>query len=238
MMKQINIQNKLLKAKENSVTDESSLSEVFAILEKNEIERQEIQKNISNSSHNVANSFDFDLLKTENIFHIEQIKKVCIDYRLRFLESKLFKGDIPEEAISKIRALEKEHKTDLQGFKILAPSKMFKLKDKDDPILFAPIGNGYFYLIHKWGNDLHPLRKIMMWPFKNIVNLVWFVLLISFLITMLIPEGLFSKSSSGAQFGLLFFFMFKMIGAIVVYYGFAQGKNFSNAIWNSRYINT
>ena len=237
-MKHINIQKELLRAKENSVTDKKGLTEVFAILEKNEFERQEIQKNISNSSDKVSNSFDFALLKTENIFHITQIKKVCIDYRLRFLESKLFKGEIPAEAISKIRAIEKDHKTELKGFKVLAPSKMFKLKDKDDPVLFAPIGNGYFYLIHKWGNDLHPLRKIMMWPFKNIVNLVWFVLLISFLLTMLIPDGLFSRTSSGAQFGLLFFFVFKMIGAIVLYYGFAQGKNFSNAIWNSRYINT
>jgi len=238
MMKHINIQKELLRAKENSVTDKKGLTEVFAILEKNEFERQEIQKNISNSSDKVSNSFDFALLRTENIFHIAQIKKVCIDYRLRFLESKLFKGEIPAEAISKIRAIEKDHKTELKGFKVLAPSKMFKLKDKDDPILFAPIGNGYFYLIHKWGNDLHPLRKIMMWPFKNIVNLVWFVLLVSFLLTMLIPDGLFSRTSSGAQFGLLFFFVFKMIGAIVLYYGFAQGKNFSNAIWNSRYINT
>ena len=237
-MKRTDIQKELVRAKEKSAFQEKGLAEVFAILEQNRIARRKIEKNILEASEKFGNSFDLDLLQPENIFHIEQIKKICIDYRLRFLDSKLFKGTIPEEAISKIRQLEKNHETELKGFKVLAPSKLFKLKDKDDPILFAQIGNGYFYLIHKWGRDLHPLRKIIMWPFKNIVNLAWFVLLISYLLTLLLPSGLFSRSSSIAEFGILFFFMFKMIAAILIFYGCAQGKNFSNAIWNSRYINT
>jgi len=112
------------------------------------------------------------------------------------------------------------------------------LEDKDDPLLFAPIGNGYFYLIHQWGNDLHPLRKMLMWPFKNIVNLGVLVLLISFLATLLIPEGLFSKTSSATEFWIIYFFMFKCIASVVIFYGFALGKNFNPAIWNSKYFNS
>ena len=162
---------------------------------------------------------------------------MCIDYRLRFLSTYYFKGEIPAEAYSKIRSIEKEHNTELKGFKIIAPSKLFKLEDKDDPILFAPMGNGYYYLIHKWGNDLNPFRKVMMWPFKNIGNLIFVIVLISYLTTLLIPNGLFSKSNSVAEFGILFFFMFKSIVAIAIFYGFAMGKNFSPAIWNSKYYN-
>jgi hypothetical protein len=114
---------------------------------------------------------------------------------------------------------------------------LFKLADKDDPLLFAPIGNEYFYLIHKWGNDLHPLRKLLMWPFKNIVNLALIVLLTSFFATLMVPEGLFSKANSNAQFWILFFFMFKSVAAVVIFYGFALGKNFNPAIWNSKYFN-
>ena len=120
----------------------------------------------------------------------------------------------------------------------MAPSKLFKLEDKDDPLLFTPIGNDYFYLIHKWGNDLHPLRKMMVWPFKNIGNLVLLVLLMSYLVTLLVPNGLFSKNNSTAEFWIIFFFMFKCIASVVIYYGFALGKNFSPAIWNSKYFNT
>lgn len=237
-MKRTNIEEKLVQAQQKEKPSQIILNEVRTILEQLQNEREKIQKNIEVTSRKSVNSFDPDSLASEKIFHIEQIKKICVDYRLRFLDSKLFKGAIPEEAISKVRLLENEHRTELMGFKVLAPSKMFKLKDKDDPMLFAPIGNGYYYLVHKWGNDLHPLRKLLMWPFKSIVNLALFILLLSYFLTLLIPGGLFSKSSSVGEFGILFFFMFKSIAAVVIFYGFAQGKNFSNAIWNSRYVNT
>lgn len=238
MIKRTDIEEQLSKAKKSSKAKENILEDVHAILRNVQDEREKIQKNLQGISKKSTNAFDPDLLLSEKIFQIDQIREICIDYRLRFLDSKFFKGVLPEDAITKIRQLEKDHRTELVGFKILAPSKMFKLKDKDDPILFVPIGNGYFYLVHKWGNDLHPLRKILMWPFKNIVNLAFFVLLISYLLTLLIPNGLFSRSSSTAEFGILFFFMFKSIAAVVIFYGVALGKNFNNAIWNSRYVNS
>ena len=71
------------------------------------------------------NNFDFDKLETQRIFHLNQIRKVCIDYRLRFLDLKYFKGNIPKEGIDKITQLEKEHQTSLEGFKIMAPSVLF-----------------------------------------------------------------------------------------------------------------
>ena len=124
------------------------------------------------------------------------------------------------------------------NFKIIAPSRLFKLEDKDDPLLFAPIGNNYFYLVHKWGNDLHPLRKLLVWPFKDMLNLVVLVLALSYMVTLLIPQGLFSKHGSSIEFWILFFFMFKCIAAVAIYYGFALGKNFNPGIWNSKYYNT
>lgn len=236
LLKKTNIEEKLAEVKLDNLDTDTILKSVYAIL-KEEGNQHRITKNIGGGKSSTINQFDFDLLETNKIYHIEQIKQICIDYRLRFLNSKYFKGAIPEEAIVSIEKLEQQHNIELQGFKIIAPSKLFKLEDKDDPLLFAPIGNDYFYLIHKWGNDLHPLRKIAMWPFKNIINLAALVLLISFVAAMLIPEGLFSKSSSNSQFLILFFFMFKSVAAIVIFYGFALGKNFNPAIWNSKYFN-
>lgn len=199
--------------------------------------RTEVSKKLGQGSNTNENNFDFDLLETDRIFHLSQIKTICIDYRLRFLDSKYFKGEIPEEAISKIHALEERHGTPLNGFKIMAPSKLFKLEDKDDPLLFAPIGNGYYYLIHQWGNDLHPMRKILMWPFKSVVNLGIVVFIASYFLTLMVPEGLFSKSNSAAEFWIIYFFMFKSLAAVVIFYGFALGKNFNPVIWNSKYFN-
>ncbi len=117
----------------------------------------------------------------------------------------------------------------------MAPSKLFKLNKTDDPLLFVPIGNNYYYLIHKWGNDLNPFRKILMWPLKKFLNLLFSFLLISIIITIIIPIKLFSENDNLSEFFMLFFFIFKSAIAIVVFYGFALGKNFNMYIWNSRY---
>ena len=180
-----------------------------------------------------VNNFDFDLLDTSRIYHMRHIKKICIDFRLRFLDLKYFKPKLPAEAHEAIAALEDKHQTRLDNYKIIAPSKLFKLEDKDDPLLFVPMGNDYFYLVH----NLHPLRKLLVWPFRNIVNLSLLVLIISLLATFMVPSGLFSKNDSSAEFWIIFFFMFKSIAAVVIFYGFALGKNFNPAIWNSKYFN-
>ena len=119
--------------------------------------------------------------------------------------------------------------------KIVAPSKLFRLKNADDPLLFVPMGNDYYYLIHKWGNDLHPLRRLMMWPFKNIVTSIISILLFSLLLTAIMPLGLFGSQSNSSDFLLIFLFMFKSIAAVVIYYAFAAGKHFNRAIWDSNY---
>ncbi|AKA36532.1 hypothetical protein [Flagellimonas lutaonensis] len=237
LLKRTNIEERLRQLSLKQVNQNSLLDEVYQLLHEEDLKDQRIEKNISTASEQKANKFDFDLLQTENIYHIEQIKNICIDYRLRFLDAKYFKGVIPQSAVSKIKQLEKDHGIEIKGFKIMAPSRLFKLQDKDDPLLFAPLGNGYFYLIHKWGNDLHPLRKLLVWPFKSIGNLILLVLLVSYVTTLMIPSGLFSKTAASSEFWIIFFFMFKCIASVVIFYGFALGKNFNPAIWNSKYFN-
>src|SRR5690606_19200141 len=115
----------------------------------------------------------------------------------------------------------------IRGFRIIAPSKVFKLENADDPLLFAPIGNDYFYLIHKWGNDLHPLRKLLVLPFKNFLNLTALILIVSYVTTELLPMWLFAREGDSSMFWLLFIFIFKMVGGITLFYGVALGKNFN-----------
>ena len=232
-----NIEEKLSILKEKTISEKEVLDQVYEILKRESQKEEHITKRLKDSKNSTTNTFIFDELESHRIFHISQIQKICIDYRLRFLDSRYFKGKIPQKAISEVKRLEKIHRTEIKGFKIMAPSKLFKLEDKDDPLLFAPIGNEYYYLIHKWGNDLHPLRKLLVWPFKSIVNLALTTLVISYFATLLVPNGLFSKSNTSAEFWMIFFFMFKSIGAVVIFYGFALGKNFNPAIWNSKYFN-
>lgn len=224
LLEKTNVANVLADLKMKESNSQDIYKEVNEIFKTKTNQRTRIRQNTVQGISGNINHFDFDLLEYERIHHLNHIKKICIDYRLRFLDLKYFKGDIPTEAITTIKRLEEQHGIELNGFKIIAPSRLFKLKDKDDPLLFASMGNDYFYLIHKWGNDLHPLRKMFMWPFKNIVNLAFLVFVLSYLLTLVVPMGLFTASNSGFEFWILFFFMFKSIAAVVIFYGFALGK--------------
>lgn len=183
------------------------------------------------------NSFNIDIIDAERVYHIDQIRKICIDFRLRFLDAKLFKGQFPMEAVDEIRCIEKAHQTELTSLKMIAPSKLFKLENADDPLLFAPMGNGYYYLIHQWGKDLHPMRKWLVWPFKNLTTMCMATLVGSFILSLFVPLSVFTPNPTFSDFFLVYFFMFKSVAAIVIYYTFARGKNVSKAIWNSKYFN-
>ncbi len=237
LLKKTNIEEKLQKVRNKTISADAILNEVKNIINADDIKDDIIQQKLSKGGKEIVNRFDFDALDGNRIYHIEQIKKICIDYRLRFLDTRYFKGKYPQQAFTEIKNLEKQHDIELKGFKIIAPSKLFKLENADDPLLFAPMGNGYYYLIHKWGNDLSPLRKLLMLPFKNFANLTILVLLVSWILTEMVPVGLFSKEDTVANFFMVYFFMFKSVAAVVLYYAFALGKNFNHAIWNSKYFN-
>ena len=237
-MKRLNLLEKL-KNERAKANQEKLLENVKSFLEQLQDEDDNIKKQVledSNSDDSV-NNFVFDNLDTNRIYHISQIEQVCVNYRLRFLNSNLFKGDLPQEAIQEIKRLNTEHDTELKGFKIMAPSKLFKLENADDPILMAPMGNNYYYFIHKWGNDLHPLRRFLVWPVKTLENFIFSMFVISLITTALVPKGIFIDEQSGTEFFLLFIFMFKWLLGMALYYGFAKGKNFNTAIWQSKYYN-
>jgi hypothetical protein len=233
----VNIHQQLISERNKFLTEDSILEQVKQILAQDSEIEAEIAKQIEQSTPQEGNYFDFEKLETDRIFYIDIIKEICIDYRLRFLESSLFKGEIPQEAISKIKHLEKEHQTKLDGFMIMAPSKLFQLENYDDPLLFAPIGNGYYYLIHKWGNDLNASRKWLMYPFRNFDTVLISTIIVSLLLTFLVPDAYYNEKYKQTQFILMFFFMFKAVGFVILYFGISRGKNFNAAIWDSRYIN-
>jgi len=237
-MKKLNLLDKL-DLERSKASQDKLLDDVKQFLDQLQNEDRKIEKQIlqGDNSDDVFNKFNFDKLDTNRIYHISQIEKICVNYRLRFLNSTLFKGDLPQEAIDEIKRLSFEHNTDLKGFKIIAPSKLFKLKNADDPILMAPMGNDYYYFIHKWGNDLHPLRRALVWPVKTLENFIFSMFVVSLITTAIVPKGIFMDETSKTEFFLLFIFMFKWLLGMALYYGFAKGKNFNTAIWQSKYFN-
>ena len=141
-------------------------------VENDENQEKEILKNLSNLSTKV-NTVDLHDYNSNNVYDLNSIKSIAIKYRLRFLPTKYFKNKIPNEAVFKIKALEKANDTSIKQFYILAPSKNFDLEDVNkDPLLFAPLSNGKFLLIHKWGTDLKWFKRLAALPLKSIESIL------------------------------------------------------------------
>lgn len=181
--------------------------------------------------------YHFGNLEESRIYSLSDIKELCIQYRLRFLDASLFKGEIPYEAISQIKELEKKHQVVLSDFKMLAPAPMFNLQRKDrDPLLFLNLGEGHFYLIHKWGRDLHPLRKLLVFPFRNFKTLLLCVLGLAAIIAWLIPDSVIAAPQGSAVIRVIFFFyLFFGFSGLTILYGFSRMKDFNSNLWNSKY---
>jgi hypothetical protein len=199
-----------------------------------------IRKALSNKN---APALPYEKVLTEkhttNIFQLCEIQEICERYRLRFLDSKFFKGDIPEEAIHKIRALEDECKVYFNNFYIMAPSSLFELEDaQNDPLLFVRIADDKFYLIHKWGTDLSWTRKIICFPMRNWFSFLGTVMVFSLLLSFFIPSEIIKFDLRPWMLNILLtFHIFMFTAGALIFWGSVLQRNFSTAEWSSKYFN-
>jgi hypothetical protein len=157
------------------------------------------------------------------------------------LDSKHFNGTFPAEAIDAIKDFEAKQGKEIKGFKMIAPAGMFKLAEKDkDPILMVPMGNGYYYQLAQWGNDLHFLRKILVYPFRSFETIMKTVFVFAALTALLFPESVMrGPKDTGTIMHIRVIFFFWMVfatSAMTALYGFSRMKNFSSNLWKSRFL--
>ena len=118
----------------------------------------------------------------DRVFHISQIKGICNKYRLRFLSARHYKGTVDSDLPNRITNFEIAYgvKCDSHNTMIIAPMESFELQERPkDPLMFYRINNDYYYLIHKWGNDLSIIRSVLP-LFEN----AWF----SWLVYAVVPS--------------------------------------------------
>jgi len=232
-MKKVNLFEELLRERNKQISSIELKSLIKDICEKEDFKKNRIAKSLNEKNNENFNKMKFEEMETKNIFHKDTIKSICVQYRLRFLDSNLFKGDYPNNITKVISDIEKKHETTLNNFMIMAPSKLFKIKSPDDPILFVPLGNDYYYLIHKWGEEFNHLRKLLVLPFKNIDNLTVFSILVSVFFALV--GKLLIPSLTSSEVFILFLFLVKGFIFIFFYMFFLTRRNFSESIWNSKY---
>jgi ribosomal protein S20 len=232
-MRKVNLFEELLSERNKEISSDELKSIVKKIWSNHDSKKDQIRISLNKKNDDKNNQLKFDKMESKNIFHKNTIKKICVRYRLRFLDSNLFKGEYPKNITRIITDLESKHDTSLSNFKIMAPSKLFKIKSPDDPILFVPIGNDYFYLVHKWGKEFNKLRKLMVLPFKNIDNLTIFSILVSVFFALV--GKLVMPSLTSSEVFILFLFLVKGFIFIFFYMFFLTRRNFSESNWNSKY---
>ncbi len=227
------------KVKSNRRGEDEVLAAFKKLLENDNAADERVLQNIFGGDGRIS-ELDIWKLEPAKIFTLSQIQKLCTNYRLRFLDASHFNGEIPNEAISKIKRLQKSQNQEITGFKMLAPASMFHLEQRDkDPLLFIPLGNDRYYFVHKWGRDLHPLRKLLVFPFRNFKTLLFCVLALTFAIAFSFPDSAFmaqGNQSVGALRGILFFYVLFAVTGLTALYGFSRVKNFNAQLWDSRFV--
>lgn len=208
---------------------DSILDEAKELLDQENLRDLQIMRNLEGGTF--VQEIDESKLDPEHIFSLDQIKALCIKYRLRFLDSKHFKGEIPYEAVNKIKQLENELEQPLSGFKIIAPKELFKLSDKDsDPLLMLPLKNDRFYFIHKWGGEISALRALLAYPMRSFMTMFWFLFSVALVFSLAVP------TPSWDVFAFLLVHSFIAICGMACMVVFTMRENFSSTEWDSKYF--
>lgn len=177
------------KKKEQEILNSDPVKDVKLLLQGDSQEDLRILRKLSNNSQlsqveNITGRQieleNFEKQYAGDIYTINQIKQLCIDYHLRFLSSKLYTGSFDVELAAKMKQFSADAKIELNDwnlqhkFFIMAPQEMFELRDEKylskkqlDPVIFYKIDETHYRMVHKWGNDFTIFRLIDGFRWKS-----------------------------------------------------------------------
>jgi hypothetical protein len=234
----------LKREEERRSQGEALLQEAEELLQQGVMDDERILERIRNAAVRNGPSIDPSGLDQERIFSEAAIRKLCIKYRLRFLSASLFKDELPHEAISELKDLEAQVGQKIEDLRIVAPGERFRLQDSQkDPLLLAHLGNGQFYLVHRWGQDLSTWRKLLHYPFRDLRTLLITSAVLSLLISIFIPAQLFQAGPSATTElivlfrAMSFFLLSSFFMTATLIFGVTTAKEFSSDQWNSKFFN-
>jgi hypothetical protein len=243
MFRPLDVKEELQEAKKKRQTSEDALiKEVHALLDEGKYVDEELLQRMKSSEKNRAFATLKDLNR-DDIYTLEDISNICIRYRLRFLDTKYFKPEFPYEALAKVKALERANETKIERFRIIAPGEAFNLEDANkDPLLFAELADGRYYLLHKWGKDLAWYRRILTWPLQSLGTFFTTLVIFCAVLAFSLPKEMIVRSSELYEHIFEYRMMFMMhiiIGLFffLVFIGMTFHKSFSSMTWDSKCFN-
>jgi hypothetical protein len=221
-------------------------NEVKLLLAGDATEDARILRGLSNNSQfnriEKIRGEQLELEKLENgydgkVYKRDQIKKLAVDYHLRFLPSRYFTGSFDVEVTSKIKEFAKVTNTSIDDFTlnhqfyVLAPQEMFQLKDEKyitkkqlDPAIFYKIDDQHYKLIHKWGSDFTVFRLLEGFRFKSWwIHQLFNTIMVLPIFTLL--SGLFFSVSTIDNYPIRIFLLSTFLSFVFSYFRWGWGKH-------------
>lgn len=175
-----------------------------------------------------------------------EIKALCLKYRLRFLRSHFYCGPIDALLGRKIVKFMEDAGEVNPAYAaenrlyVMAPVEAFTLKIGErppDPILFYQCPNDVdlYCVVHKWGNDFTPLRRVEGWLTVNALRWRWFMFLSLSLSAILSAYWIPTSGAGPWWFAIpVVTMVFAIIRAITVCDNDHEAKlTFSESAWNN-----
>lgn len=233
----LNIERELVREKNCTSKEELLLQEAKKLL----VQSRLSEKNILDNLKFYKSSFEFldeEEIETQKVFTAQQIKSTAIKLRLRFLPSQAFEGEIPYEAILKIKTLNDFYRKELKHFKILSTVQFFdNVVCRNQALLFGKTLYGNYYHIHTWGKPLKRKRKWLVFPLRNFEYFALCLLLFTLIECLLISDRYLSTDTRASYFSMYrvaaYFHLLILNIGLLIFLLFAFHGNFSNNIWDS-----
>jgi hypothetical protein len=241
MFTSVDIQQELIKTKEKHEEAQRSLmQQAQAAIKQGRQVDEYLMKKMRSAPKPGKWGVNPELLDKNRIFSIDDIKAVCIAYRLRFLDTKYYKmEELPYDALIAVKELEQKVGAEIKATKIAAPSGFFKLEDRHkDPMLFARIDETNYYLIHKWGTDVVWYKKLLVYPLRSVYSLFISMVVLGLPLATFLPYVFWHNREDVLYFQRLFLSVVVIYTLFtMVFGGFTFYKRFSKVCWNSPYFN-
>ncbi|MGZ3866034.1 MAG: hypothetical protein ACXVC6_03360 [Bacteroidia bacterium] len=236
MPDKLNIEDILRNEKQRTSAEDKLLSEANKVL----VQGRLTEKNILENLKFYKSSFEFldeEEIPAEKIFTIKQICSTAVKLHLRFLPSQAFEGEIPYEAVLKIKDLNTAYKKELKHFKILSTKKFFSDNSGEQAMLFGQTLYGNYYHIHTWGKQYKKSRKFFSFPLRNFECFAVVLLLFTLIETLIIPDRYLSTDTRATYFSMYrmaaFFHMLILNLGLLIFLMFGFHANFSENNWDS-----
>lgn len=228
----------LMKIQKNRNEEDLIIQEVRNIVRRSMVNTSNILEHLDVYMEQ-DNVLDDEDVEPEKIFTLHEIEKVCVKYRMTFLDATYYKKQLPSVAEIKVEYLNETYNKKLKNFKILSYRECFLTPHtkNDYGILFAPTLNGHYYLIHQWGDNISKSRKWLYFPLRSFETLALSVMVFTLIVDLILPTRLITLDRTatywsgyrlGVYFHLLIFF-----GGLTMFFVIGFFRNVSKNIWNA-----